>query len=763
MKKLILKGSVSLLLACSIRGIGFAEMKITQELEAGVQGVKQNNPEAKFEEYREVPNGVVIEKYSITGEGEKSDYSLEANKISQEDQSASFSYNRGKLKLDAGYDQTPHNWSNITKTLYDQSTPGVFLLPDGMQATIKSALGTVAFSTSQAATDKWFDVMNSTFIGFAHSENLGTRQDKTSANLGYAFSEALSFDVGFFQEKKEGKKLHAFALGRNHAIELAKPIDQMVYDVNAGFQFQGKGMNAGLKYGLSLYDNEVQTLIWDNTKQTVDKNGNSGSQQIGDASKQGQATSQPDNLAHTVSLAAGMDLPVHSRVDADIAYTRMLQNEDLLPYTINSALSTTTVVGNTPFNASDPTILPSKAAETDQTLIVQNYSLKNRIFKPLGLEFRVRSEQLGNDSKEIEFEGHAYIDQIWQNRNTNAADTHRIAFRKLTVGANADYDFLHSLRMGFDFTRESALREHREYRETEEDIISTKLSYRPFTWLSFNGKYKNSNRKAMEFELSDYIAKNGTYLELPGMRRSDIASRMRNAGELTAQFWRGPVSASLNGALGYDKYKSGDGPLSDPTKPVSASNQEKMYGLLEGRNARAGLDVSFELSDLAGLFAYYQYEQVRGTQRANQSGSGGANQDAPFDYTVVSNDRYDVVGLGADFDVTRRWKLMAGYDLAYSRGATDFKDLGSSNASKSSPPETVSSKQDYSLKANCAVKTNFSVELGYLFELYNVKDFATDNVPLLAGKSANQTNIFLGDSIMDYKAHVASVKMNYKW
>lgn len=80
MKNMIFKGSITFLLACSIRGVGFSEMKITQELEAGVQGVKQNNPEAKFEEYREVPNGVVIEKYSITGEGEKSDYSLEAKR-----------------------------------------------------------------------------------------------------------------------------------------------------------------------------------------------------------------------------------------------------------------------------------------------------------------------------------------------------------------------------------------------------------------------------------------------------------------------------------------------------------------------------------------------------------------------------------------------------------------------------------------------------------------------------------------------------------
>jgi hypothetical protein len=82
---------------------------------------------------------------------------------------------------------------------------------------------------------------------------------------------------------------------------------------------------------------------------------------------------------------------------------------------------------------------------------------------------------------------------------------------------------------------------------------------------------------------------------------------------------------------------------------------------------------------------------------------------------------------------------------------------------KQSVPETVSSKQDYKIKGEYKATKTLSLSLGYLFELYNVKDFAHDNVPLAAGQDSNQTNILLGDSSQDYKAHVVTLMAKYKF
>ncbi|HMX94798.1 MAG TPA: MtrB/PioB family outer membrane beta-barrel protein, partial [Elusimicrobiota bacterium] len=138
-------------------------------------------------------------------------------------------------------------------------------------------------------------------------------------------------------------------------------------------------------------------------------------------------------------------------------------------------------------------------------------------------------------------------------------------------------------------------------------------------------------------------------------------------------------------------------------------------------------------------------------------------QDAANDWSVKSTDRYDVAGLGFDVDVRSDLKVTLAYDLAHSRGATDFVDLGSALATKVTPPETKTTKQDYTVKGEYQVKKDLSFELGYLFERYDVTDYATENVPVVSGSRAAQTNLLLGDSLMDYKAHVVSAKVHYKW
>ena len=220
---------------------------------------------------------------------------------------------------------------------------------------------------------------------------------------------------------------------------------------------------------------------------------------------------------------------------------------------------------------------------------------------------------------------------------------------------------------------------------------------------------------------------------------------------------------TLNGTLGHDKYKAGEENLAIPSQPVSSTNQNKQYGLLENRVASSGVDFFWDVSNGMGLSTYYQFSQVRGVQRQNQNTGATVAQNAADDYTLETNDRYDAVGVGLDTPPIYSTTFHLGYDLSYSRGAMDYTELGSAVATKKSLPETISSKQDYSIKGEYKATQRLSMSLGYLFELYNIKDFAQDNVPLAAGQAESQTNVMLGDSSMDYKAHVVTVLAKYKF
>lgn len=726
-----------------------AETQVTQELEVGLQDVNINNPEAKFEEYKDVPQGILFPFYRMDVESSNYEMSLEAKKIAQEDQSFDLNYTRnGKLNFSAGWDQTPHRWSNTSRTLYNETSSGVYEIPDDIQSYFQTNPGTAPWWNPTTGMPA--------YLAGAHEQDLMIRRDKLSAGIGGALTDSLGLSFNFSQEKKFGNQLTPLALGRSYLTELARSVDETVYDSVLSLNYNKKSTTLGLSYGLNLFENDKEAITWDSTKRLTDRfvTGTTHTSP-GTASSRGRAAMQPDNVAHNARFNGGINLSPHARLTADVTYTRMEQNEKLLPYSINSSMTFTAAN----LKADDPANLPSEKAERVMNLWVQDYHLVNR-FEMVSFGVKARSEQLGNNSKEITFAGHTVVDQEW---DPSSEETINLSYRRRLLTGYFDWTLLRPLTLGVDYTQDVIHRTHREYEETSESSWLGRMDYRPLSWVQMRGRYTHAFRDASDFDIEHYMSSTSTFAENPGIRRFDIAERVRNAGDLKIDAWRGPVTLSLNGALGHDKFKPGEENLANPSAPVSSTNQNKQYGLLENRVASGGVDLTCDVSRDFGVSTYYQYSQVRGVQRQNQNTSSTVLQNAADDYTINTNDRYDVVGVAIDVSPIQKTSVHLGYDLSYSRGAIDYSELGSAVATKQSLPETVSSKQDYSVKGEYKATQSVTVSLGYLFELYNVKDFAQDNVPLAAGEKEAQTNIMLGDSSMDYKAHVITVLAKYKF
>ncbi|MBP8003647.1 MAG: MtrB/PioB family outer membrane beta-barrel protein, partial [Elusimicrobia bacterium] len=82
-----------------------------QSVEVGLQDVSQNQAEAKFEEYKDVPQGLVFEEYALDVNAANYDLDVKLENLFYDDQSAALDYNRkGKLWFKAGWDQAPHRW-----------------------------------------------------------------------------------------------------------------------------------------------------------------------------------------------------------------------------------------------------------------------------------------------------------------------------------------------------------------------------------------------------------------------------------------------------------------------------------------------------------------------------------------------------------------------------------------------------------------------------------------------------------------------------
>jgi hypothetical protein len=66
-------------------------------------------------------------------------------------------------------------------------------------------------------------------------------------------------------------------------------------------------------------------------------------------------------------------------------------------------------------------------------------------------------------------------------------------------------------------------------------------------------------RDAKDFDLHHYYFDSTTLTEAQenqGIRRYDIAARVKNAGDVQVQTWKGPIMRCLEGGLGHEKYKS---------------------------------------------------------------------------------------------------------------------------------------------------------------------------------------------------------------
>lgn len=737
----------------------FAGTKVKQEIETGFQQRNVDSPEAKFEEYREVPNGPVIRNYRLGMENEKNAVEFEAQNVRQLDQAFDLSISHEyKYRLSASWAQTPHLYSKEARTPYTETDPGVFRLPDQIQTDLQNNLTDAGAVTDTANFKRIFG----SFAGGAQWVDLRTRTDRGRVSLKTAPSDHLQWTLGFSQNNKVGKKAEGATFGFSHVVELPVPNDYKTYDMDTGLEYQTNEAQFGIRYGLSLFKNETNALIWDNAKRLTDRADNTSGYVSGSQSSQGRKSLAPDNVAHAISLSGGTKLPwANSRATADLAMGYFRQNERLLPYTINTAIDQG-AANSPPFNASDRANLPTENADAAVMTLTQNYAWVSRPVKPLSLGIRFRSYLQSVKTTEVDFPGQVRVDQVWEGAAATNTEfkSKRFSFRKNSMETSADWDIFQPLSAGLKYGIEWMNRDNREVRNSKEHTVTFNTDVKPSAGVLVRGTYVYAKRIIDDFEVDDFKNTAGTFVEAPGLRRFDISDRTRHQTKFLIQLTPGSVNLALNGAVGQDDYNPGKGDLTGGI----ATNQDKMYGLLENRFAQAGADLDWGVSDRLDLFAFYEYELDRGIQRFNNNGTGAVTQDLANDVDMRTKDRYETASLGADMKaIKERLSLRLAYEIARSFGSLDIIQLGSAQIPKTSPGDTQSQKQTLSLRTDLQASPQVTWELGYAYERYDVSDFATLNIPLVGGENASQTNIFLGDSSRNYRAHIGTLLVKYKW
>ncbi|MBI3015400.1 MAG: MtrB/PioB family outer membrane beta-barrel protein, partial [Candidatus Tectomicrobia bacterium] len=323
--------------------------KLSGSVEVGGRSVAGNTDSSKFNEYRDLKSAPFIDelKLNLDSKDGKRYFEFRTTDPAYRDQNYKLSlgsYNLYDVQFE--FDQTPHVLSNTASTSYRYQGNGVFTLENSRNGRVGAA--------------------GSGPLAARNTEGIDVSLDRWTGKFGFRYTPVpeWEFRLGFSSERQEGGRPMGLVVGSpgGSLTEVLEPIQYWTHGLSASAEYAREKYNLKFSYDLSLFRNDLDSVTWDYHLE---------------AAPVVRAALYPDNQAHRFSLSGGIHLPMKSRFVGTVSYSLMRQDQDLLPYTINSAIAT-------------PNGLPRSSADARANNFLLNLVLTNQAIRNLGLKAHFR-------------------------------------------------------------------------------------------------------------------------------------------------------------------------------------------------------------------------------------------------------------------------------------------------------------------------------------------------------------------------------------
>lgn len=737
-----------------------ATVEVSGAVAAGIEQVHTNTGSSKLNEYRDLRNGFWVYdlEFEALGWGQGRYLELRGDHISRADQSLSLGVGRyGVWSLDAGWTEIPHLFSNKAQTPYAYEGGGLFEVPSAIPITFKKLATVAADAANVLAMD---DLVADFLIDNVRPTGLGTQRKRGELAWTYMGHDAFDLRVDYGNEQRSGNRITYGPIGdrppRSLNIQFTEPVDYRTQDASVTFDRNGRSYQFRASYALSDFDNGTDTLTWQNIFATPNP-GDSFDTWDRLVSAYGRRPLAPDNRAHQVQLALGIDGPRDGRLDAVVAYGRLEQDMTLLPYSF----------------ANDVLVSPDLPRTTaDAQMDTQHLGLSYSFQAASRLHVRAhfRHDALDNETPEDNW---WYVTQDTSNLNGTRSYKNRrvnLAYAHTTQQAGVEG----TVRLGFwrstlgvGLEREDV---DRDFREADTDELRLRATWRarPARWVNLRLRGGLDRREADRYDpyvtrLSYWYAPADagtdndnprfTFSNHPDMRKYDVTDRRRDLAEATATFTPRPEFAVTASA----RYR-GDDYDSDvvPTQPLlgtglaeeAAFTPGDQLGLLKALRRQYTVDAFYSPGERWTWTAFVSMEQLDSRQRSleynennKQNPSAVATAElgpwtrAESQWTAVSDDETRTLGLGADGAIVPD-ALRLRVNGTYSRGRVDitYAGFGVTNWDGTpfpdnhqfafrTPPVIEHDLYQIDTAAEMRLFDKARLTLGYLFEKYVVRDW----------------------------------------
>src|SRR5512146_1397975 len=294
----------------------------------------------------------------------------------------------GLYKLQFRWDQTPHIFTGTSRTLYTQTSPGVWKF-NGDRAALNAArvTGTAAALgpalTAQAA-NAWLDVDSNIR---RNASGLASWDITPNWNVAFLLS----------RENQVGTRPHGMCFGNSPSCvwaEFPENIDYSTSTIKFTTDFGRKIWALQLGYAGQVFENNIPNALVENPfSNNVNGTASTGANAV---TATGQMSLYPNNKAQNLLLGGALDLGQYVHVMSSITPGWMSQNDRFVPYTTNTALLSRT-------GAAAPIPLPVSSLNGQRQTLAMNYTLVANPLKTVELAARYRHYDHNNNTREHVF------------------------------------------------------------------------------------------------------------------------------------------------------------------------------------------------------------------------------------------------------------------------------------------------------------------------------------------------------------------------
>jgi MtrB/PioB family decaheme-associated outer membrane protein len=759
MKKFFRLGVVGLIVGFLLLPIyGFSEDETTVQGMSSItfRTVSGERESAKFQEYREIPDGV---SGNILLNYRSKNYQLDltARDIAEDDQNVSISMGRyGRYRIELIYDKLPHRFAFDAKTLYAGTGTGNLVLSDRLQQDLQGNFdGDIVPNQTQLVAR-----LQSYFDGAA-STDLELFRENGMVNIDVMALNPFNMRIEFRREEREGTRPFAGSFGFSNVNEIPEPIDYETTSIKFIAEYAQRPFYVSGSYYFSTFRNNIDTLTWGNPFRATDStSANAYTQTNQNGPSKGLIDLYPGNDYHNFSLTGSyMDLPLRSRVSATISRGWMRQDDALVPYTTNTAITTPS--------------LPASKVDAKVNTSLYNVLFTSRPLSFMHAKAKYRYYRYDNDTEQLQF-AHVRFDATLLSDTEENLPT---SYNKNTAGMEFAFDVFKATTLTLGYTYDQTKRTHREASKTEDDIYGVSIDTKPLSWIDFKISYERSERDGDYDFRVPFEDVTGDPPQLPFLVKYDEADRDRDRIQLlTTVYPIEPLTVTASATYGKDKF------------------EDSAFGLLEDQHQIYSLDADYALTERLNFNTFYSYERYKNENNARQwvpttscivdadTTSGECTDpynavtslDSPSNWIAESQDRVNTVGAGLntalipqklDFDVT--------YSFSKTDGEVELSSVVGANIDvdpNNFTPAGFESVDDITIQIlHAKLKYQFSkglsLAVGYLWEIFDISDFSDEGFTFVPTTTTGTFNgaLLMGVLPKDYTASVIYTKLTYKF